>query len=69
MPLEERLYRHRCVEAWSMAVPWTGFPLAKLVELAQAARSAKYVRMETFMDPTSRRASGRAGIRGPISKG
>src|SRR5215475_2145031 len=32
MPLEERLYRHRCVEAWSMAVPWSGFPLAKLVE-------------------------------------
>ena len=30
MPLEERLYRHRCVEAWSMAIPWTGFPLAKL---------------------------------------
>ena len=37
MPLEERLYRHRCVEAWSMAIPWSGFPLAKLVELAQAA--------------------------------
>ena len=35
MPLEERLYRHRCVEAWCMAVPWTGFPLAKLVEFAK----------------------------------
>ena len=35
MPLEERLYRHRCVEAWSMAVPWSGFPLATLVELAK----------------------------------
>src|SRR5204863_1528840 len=34
MPLEERLYRHRCVEAWSMAIPWSGFPFAKLVELA-----------------------------------
>src|SRR5215471_3094415 len=33
MPLEERLYRHRCVEAWSMAIPWTGFPLAKLVDM------------------------------------
>src|SRR5262249_13060120 len=33
MPLEERLYRHRCVEAWSMAIPWSGFPFAKLVEL------------------------------------
>ena len=35
MPLEERLYRHRCVEAWGMAIPWSGFPLAKLVELAK----------------------------------
>jgi len=50
MPLEERLYRLRCVEAWSMAVPWSGFPLAKLVELAKPLSSAKYVRMETFMD-------------------
>lgn len=48
--LEERLYRHRCVEAWSMAVPWSGFPMAKLVEIAQPLASAKYVRMETFLD-------------------
>jgi methionine sulfoxide reductase catalytic subunit len=51
--LEERLYRHRCVEAWSMAIPWTGFPLAKLVELAKPLSSAKYVRMETFLDPAT----------------
>jgi sulfoxide reductase catalytic subunit YedY len=51
MTLEERLYRHRCVEAWSMAIPWTGFPFAKLVELAKPLSSAKYVRMETFLDP------------------
>ncbi len=50
MTLEERLYRHRCVEAWGMAIPWTGFPLSKLVELAQPTSSAKYVRMETFFD-------------------
>lgn len=50
MPLEERLYRHRCVEAWSMAVPWTGFPLSKLVALAKPASGAKYVVMQTFMD-------------------
>jgi methionine sulfoxide reductase catalytic subunit len=50
MPLEERLYRHRCVEAWSMAVPWSGFPMAKLVELAKPLSSATYVRMETFLD-------------------
>jgi sulfoxide reductase catalytic subunit YedY len=51
MPLEERLYRHRCVEAWSMTVPWTGFPMKALVDLAQPLSGAKYVRMETFMDP------------------
>ena len=51
MPLEERLYRMRCVEAWSMAVPWSGFPMAKLVELAKPLSSAKYIRMETFLNP------------------
>ena len=50
MTLEERTYRHRCVEAWSMAIAWTGFPLAKLVNSARPLGSAKYVRMETFMD-------------------
>ena len=49
--LEERLYRHRCVEAWSMAVPWTGFPLKALVDLAKPLSGAKYLRMETFMNP------------------
>lgn len=56
MPLEERLYRLRCVEAWSMAVPWTGFPMKALVEFAKPLGSAKYVRMETFTD--ARVASG-----------
>ncbi|MDH3662835.1 MAG: protein-methionine-sulfoxide reductase catalytic subunit MsrP, partial [Alphaproteobacteria bacterium] len=51
MPLEERLYRHRCVEAWSMAVPWSGFPLKALVDYAKPLGSAKYVIMETFLDP------------------
>lgn len=51
MPVEERLYRHRCVETWSMAVPWTGFPLRALVERARPLTSAKYVRFETFDDP------------------
>jgi sulfoxide reductase catalytic subunit YedY len=50
MPLEERLYRHRCVEAWSMAIPWSGFALAELVKLARPLSSAKYLRMETFHD-------------------
>ena len=50
MGVEERLYRHRCVEAWSMAVPWTGFPLKKLVDMAKPLGSAKFVRFETFLD-------------------
>jgi sulfoxide reductase catalytic subunit YedY len=53
MPLEERLYRHRCVEAWSMTIPWSGFALAEMVKLAQPLSSAKYLRMETFLDPSS----------------
>ena len=52
MPLEERLYRHRCVEAWSFTVPWTGFPLAALVAMAKPQSSAKYLKMVTFMDPS-----------------
>jgi sulfoxide reductase catalytic subunit YedY len=48
--VEERLYRHRCVEAWSMAIPWSGFPLRKLVEMAKPLSSAKYVRFESFLD-------------------
>ena len=51
MPLEERLYRMRCVEAWSMTIPWSGFPFAKLVEFARPLSGAKYVRMETFLNP------------------
>ena len=50
MGIEERLYRHRCVEAWSMAIPWSGFPLKKLVEMAKPRGSAKFVRFETFLD-------------------
>jgi methionine sulfoxide reductase catalytic subunit len=49
--LEERLYRHRCVETWSMAVPWTGFPVTALLDIAKPLSSAKYLRMETFLDP------------------
>jgi methionine sulfoxide reductase catalytic subunit len=49
--IEERLYRHRCVEAWGMAVPWSGFPLKALLDIAKPLGSAKYVRFETFMDP------------------
>ncbi|HEX9699507.1 MAG TPA: protein-methionine-sulfoxide reductase catalytic subunit MsrP [Acidobacteriota bacterium] len=51
MSLEERLYRHRCVEAWSMAVPWSGFPMKALVDLARPLAAARYVKMVSFMNP------------------
>jgi methionine sulfoxide reductase catalytic subunit len=49
--VEDRVYRHRCVEAWAMVVPWTGFSLKQLVALAKPKASAKYVRFETFNNP------------------
>lgn len=48
---EERIYRLRCVEGWSMVIPWLGFPLAKLLEEVEPMSTAKYVRFETFYDP------------------
>ena len=51
MPIEERLYRFRCVEAWAMAVPWMGFPLKALLDRVEPLSSAKFVRMLTFHDP------------------
>jgi methionine sulfoxide reductase catalytic subunit len=51
MQVEDRIYRHRCVEAWAMVVPWTGFALKDLVALAKPKAEAKYVRFETFNDP------------------
>lgn len=49
--LEERAYRHRCVETWAMCIPWTGFPLAELIKLADPQPEARYVRFVTFLDP------------------
>jgi sulfoxide reductase catalytic subunit YedY len=51
MPLEERLYRFRCVEAWAMAVPWTGIPLQALIKKLRPLSSARYLRFVTFMKP------------------
>lgn len=48
---EERIYRMRCVEAWSMVIPWQGFPLAALLKEVEPLSSAKYVRFETLLDP------------------
>ncbi len=49
--LEERIYRHRCVEAWSMVVPWTGFPMKQLLTIAEPLGSAKYVAFTTVEEP------------------
>ncbi|WP_340110163.1 protein-methionine-sulfoxide reductase catalytic subunit MsrP [Pikeienuella sp. HZG-20] len=49
--LEERIYRHRCVEAWSFVAPWIGIPLEKVVRMAAPLSGAKYLRFETFHDP------------------
>jgi methionine sulfoxide reductase catalytic subunit len=50
MPLEERLYRHRCVETWAMAVPWIGFPLKELLRQVEPTSKAKFVKMTTFQN-------------------
>ena len=49
--IEERVYRFRCVEAWSMTVPWSGFALNKILSLVKPKTSAKFLRFETFFDP------------------
>ena len=50
-PPEERIYRMRCVEAWSMVIPWVGFSLSKLLDAVHPLSSAKYVAFETLLDP------------------
>ena len=49
--IEDRVYRLRCVEAWSMVIPWQGFPLSKLIKLAQPLESAKFIQFETIFRP------------------
>ena len=48
---EEKVFRMRCVEGWSMVIPWLGFPLHKLLSLVEPTSAAKYVRFETLYDP------------------
>lgn len=50
-PLEERIYRHRCVEGWSMVIPWVGFPLSALIKQADPLPRAKFVAFETILAP------------------
>jgi methionine sulfoxide reductase catalytic subunit len=51
IPLEERIYRMRCVEAWSMVIPWVGFPLAELIKRLEPTSMARFVAFETLLDP------------------
>ena len=49
--LEERVYRHRCVEGWSMVIPWLGFPMASVIKQVEPLASAKYIQLTTLLDP------------------
>lgn len=66
---EERIYRFRCVEAWSMVIPWVGFPLRKLLEMVEPLGSAKYVAFQTAYDPKIMLSSFSAGIDFPYVEG
>ena len=68
-PLEERIYRHRCVEAWSMVIPWIGFPLAALLKQVEPNANAKYVAFRTLYDPKQMPLGTRAGIELPYVEG
>jgi sulfoxide reductase catalytic subunit YedY len=60
-PLEERIYRMRCVEGWSMVIPWVGFPLARLIEWAEPTGNARYVEFISLADPDQM-----PGVRVPV---
>jgi sulfoxide reductase catalytic subunit YedY len=68
-PLEERVYRMRCVEAWSMVVPWVGFPLADLVRRLEPTPKARYVAFEGLLDPSQMPGQRRSVLRWPYVEG
>jgi sulfoxide reductase catalytic subunit YedY len=68
-PLEERVYRHRCVEAWSIVVPWIGFSLSELIKKVEPTSQAKYVAFETLWDKKQMPLGFRAGIQLPYVEG
>jgi len=69
LPLEERIYRHRCVEAWSMVVPWLGFPLADLIRRLAPTSKAKYVEFQTLYDPGQMPGQKRSVLEWPYTEG
>jgi sulfoxide reductase catalytic subunit YedY len=68
-PLEERIYRHRCVEAWSIVVPWIGFSFSTIVNLVEPTPKAKYVAFESFYDPGQMPEARYGGIDFPYVEG
>jgi len=68
-PLEERIYRHRCVEGWSIVVPWTGFPLNVLLKQVEPLSNAKYVAFQSLYDPKQMPQGKYAGIPLPYVEG
>jgi sulfoxide reductase catalytic subunit YedY len=68
-PMEERVYRHRCVEAWSMVVPWDGYPLAALLKAAEPDAKAKFVAFETYYDAKQMPLGRYAGFSLPYVEG
>ena len=69
MTVEERIYRFRCVEGWSMVIPWMGFPLADLIKRMQPTSKAKYVYFETLFDPEQMPGQKRAVLDWPYVEG
>jgi sulfoxide reductase catalytic subunit YedY len=67
--LEDRVYRHRCVEAWSMVVPWVGFPLSDLVKRLEPNSNARYVRFKTLHDPKQMPGQRRPVLQWPYVEG
>jgi sulfoxide reductase catalytic subunit YedY len=68
-PLEERIYRHRCVEGWSMVIPWVGFPLSALINAAEPTSKAKYVQFETVYRPAQMPGQNRDVLQWPYVEG
>ncbi len=68
-PQEERIYRLRCVEAWSMVIPWNGFPLASLLKMVEPTLDAKYVRFETVYRPEEMKGQGSPFYPWPYQEG
>jgi len=68
-PVEERIFRHRCVEGWSMVIPWLGFPLRALIDLAQPTSKARYVAFQSFYDAKQMPRAQWAGLDFPYVEG